>query len=455
VVRSRVVARTAPDQSTAPTIGLSKLEASAKTASVLWVWPEPSPRVTVLDREKIILGRAEDCDVPLPGSETSRRHASISREGPLLIVRDLKSRNGVHKNGEAVEESASLTGGDVLRVGDWIGIVMGLSPEETASIATTFREVSEGFFAGPILDPILELARRAAPSDLPVVVEGETGTGKERLAHALHTWSKRKGPFVAVNCAALPESLAEAELFGYRKGAFTGAERSTPGFFRAADGGTLLLDEVLDLPLAVQAKLLRAVETREVIPLGESGAVRVDVRLLAASQRPLDRAVAEGRFRADLAARLDGLTLVLPPLRARLQEVVFIFRRLLSLHAGARPPRVEARLVEALCLYDWPLNVRELDLLVRRLLTLHSHEPPLRREHLPARLFRQPEAGGADEADAPDAESLQRALREHKGNVARAAGALGITRQRAYRMIEARREIDLTSLRANGSRTRS
>lgn len=219
------------------------------------------------------------------------------------------------------------------------------------------------------------------------MILGETGTGKEGVAHAMHEWSARKGPFVAVNCAALVPTLAEAELFGYRRGAFTGAERASSGFFRAAQGGTLLLDEVTDLPESVQAKLLRALEQREISPLGESVPVRIDVRVLAGTQIPLAKMVEERRFRGDLCARLDGLTIRLPPLRERKQEIPYLFTHFLRLHSGGRPPDVEPRLVEQLCLYDWPFNVRELDLLARRLLVLHGHEELLRRSHLPEQIL--------------------------------------------------------------------
>jgi transcriptional regulator with PAS, ATPase and Fis domain len=206
----------------------------------------------------------------------------------------------------------------------------------------------------------------------------------------------------------------------------------------------------------VQAKLLRALEQQEILPLGESTAVKIDVRILAAMQEPLLRAVAEKRLRADLAARLDGVTLLLPPLRDRKIEIPYLFRRLLELHSGGRPPEVEPRLVEQLLLYDWPLNVRELDLLVRRLLTLHSEERTLNRSHLPERFLERRAVGAPAparvEGAAPqrlDADALAHALRETGGNVARAAAALGISRQRAYRLLEEHSTIDLEAMRSS------
>jgi transcriptional regulator with PAS, ATPase and Fis domain len=293
------------------------------------------------------------------------------------------------------------------------------------------------------------------------VLEGETGTGKELGAQALHRWSGRPGALVAVNCAALPEGLAEGELFGYRRGAFTGAERASPGFFRSAEGGTLFLDEVSDLPAGLQAKLLRALEQREVQPLGESRPVAVDVRVVVASQQALSDVSREGRFRPDLLARLDGLTVRLPPLRRRREDVPALFSRLLGTVSGGRAPALESDLVERLCLHDWPFNVRELVLLVRRLVTLHGDEPTLTAQHLPERIGAPAPAGtpaasgsGASATagvPAPTAEPLElpalmAALRASGGNVARAAAMLGITRQRAYRLMEGQ-AVDLEALR--------
>ena len=431
---------------------------SQPTLAIRWVFPTSRGLLTHLADERIVLGRDDDCQVQLLGKECSRHHAEIRRDGPLHIVKDLGSRNGIFVNGAKVQE-IPITLGQVLRLGEWIGVVIQVSPD-VAEHDPVFDLLAANLAGGPVLRPILEQAKKAASSALPTVILGETGTGKEGLAHAMHEWSGRKGPFVAVNCATLVPTLAEAELFGYRKGAFTGADRPSPGFFRAAQGGTLLLDEVTDLPEAVQAKFLRALEQREIAPLGESTPVAIDVRVLAASQIPLAQVVTERRFRADLCARLDGLTIRLPPLRERKQEIAFLFLHLLRLHAGGRPPEVEPRLVEQLCLHDWPFNVRELDLLARRLLVLHGHEELLRRSYLPEHILNRPVAGepvpapiaavgsGAVSAapNAPESHRARRerelsllteALRTHKGSVARAAAAVGISRQRAYRLMEA------------------
>lgn len=445
---TRSAQTTMPSQQTAS--GVS----GQSVLAIRWGFPTSSGTLSLLSDKRVLLGRDDDCQVKLPGKETSRHHAEIRRADPLYILKDLDSRNGVFLNGERIRE-APISPGHIVRLGEWIGTVVTVATE-VPDPEPVFDLLVANLAGGPVLRPILEQARLAAPTLLPTVILGETGTGKEGLSRAMHAWSGRKGPFVAVNCATLVPTLAEAELFGYRKGAFSGAERASAGHFRTAQGGTLLLDEIADLPEAVQAKLLRALEQREILPLGESVPVPVDVRVLAATQIPLSQLVAEHRFRADLCARLDGLTIRLPPLRERKQEIAYLFSHLLRIHSGGRPPEVEARLVEQLCLYDWPFNVRELDLLVRRLLVLHGHEPALRRSFLPEHVLNRSGSTGSTSTGAsgthqpvpntPEAHRARRerelsqlaeALRAHNGSVARAAASVGISRQRAYRLMEA------------------
>ena len=430
-------------------------------------WVFPSPLQTELAGRKVV-GRDEACDTVLMGTEISRRHAELRVDGPVLAVRDLGSRNGVFVNGVR-REDAPLMLGDVVRCGEWIGVV--------ASSADRFAEIAPGWWGGPTLAAAVEPARRLG-GDLPVIVQGETGTGKEGMALAIHGWSGRAGAFVPVNCAALPAELAEAELFGYRKGAFTGADSASAGLFRAAHGGTLFLDEVLELPAALQPKLLRVLEDRQVRALGETRQTAVDVRVIAATQEPLAEAVSRGRFRADLQARLDGLTVVLPALRQRREDVAPLFLELARKHSGGQVPGIEPKLIEALCLYDWPLNVRELVLLTRRLLGIHGHEPVLKKAHLPERMLRrqavqeqgpaqagakqrssEPSAGAIESspgerrarrstADEEEFEALIEALRSHGGSVAKAAAAIGVNRARAYRLLSAHPDFSLDDLRA-------
>ena len=206
--------------------------------------------------------------------------------------------NGTYVDGRRVSR-APIDEGSVIRIGDWVGVVLRLAGEPDGAV---FQEIIPGYFGGPRTLAAVEPLRKAAASDLAVVIEGETGTGKEGIARATHLWSGRKGPFIAVNCAALPEALAEGELFGYRKGAFTGADRANPGFFQAANGGTLFLDEVSDLSSAIQPKLLRVLEQGEVTPLGETKPIPIDVRVVVATQKPLAGA---GRGEP-ISRRLDG-----------------------------------------------------------------------------------------------------------------------------------------------------
>lgn len=426
----------------------------ARCLAIRWVHPAVDGPVTLLDGRRFLLGRGDRCRTRLEGEGVSRYHAEVRSNGALPRIRDLDSTNGVHVDGVRVEESV-LEAGSVIRLGVCVGVVV---QSENAAHAR-FGEPFPGLLAGPVLQPVLAAAREIARTDLPVIIQGETGTGKERVARALHGWSGRQGAFVAINCAALPEPLAEAELFGYRKGAFTGADRASQGHFRAAEGGTLLLDEVADLPLALQAKVLRAIESREVVPLGETRPVPVDVRLISAAQVSLHDTVGQQGFRPDLLARLDGATIHLPTLRQRIQEVPFLFVELASRHVPALPA-LDPTLIEVLCRHDWPFNVRELELLARRMMALHGTEPLLGPKHLPER-FSSPRGPGKPAAkdarregrstladDERDFAALSEALHAARGNVTRAAARAGISRPRAYRLLQTYGKVDLAAIRA-------
>jgi transcriptional regulator of acetoin/glycerol metabolism len=431
------------NQTTAPAPAGGSGSRSESRLGIRWLFPATGGATSFAERGRLVLGRGEDCGTVLPGSEISRHHAELVRHGPVIALKDLDSRNGSFVNGERVRERA-LDAADVVRLGEWIGVVLELPAGDAPA---GYGTIAPGLLGGHTLRAAVEPALRAAESDLPLILEGETGTGKEVMARAIHAGSARAGAFLAVNCAALPEQLAEAELFGYRRGAFTGADRASQGHFRTAHRGTLLLDEITDLPPSLQPKVLRVLEQREVVPLGESRPVPIDVRIVVASQEPLERAVFENRFRSDLYARLEGLTVRLPPLRERVDDVPYLFARLLHELSGGNPPAVEPLLVERLCLYDWPFNVRELVTLVRRLLVLHGQEPNLGLRHLPARFQQQVEAASYEPISKPerDDEDLMRflaALRAHNGNVSRAAAAAGISRQRSYRLMQARSDGD-------------
>lgn len=240
---------------------------------------------------------------------------------------------------------------------------------------------------------VLALAERLAASDIPVLINGPTGTGKEVLSRFIHARSNRLGgPFVAVNCAAMPEAMLEALLFGHQKGAFTGATQAGEGFFRAADGGTLLLDEIAEMPLQLQAKLLRALQEGEVVPIGSTQPVKVDVRVIACANRDLPAEVAEGRFRADLYYRLNVFPLALKALRERSDDIAPLAFALALRHtpAGHATPWISDAALGMLKLHGWPGNVRELENVVRRALLLAGGGDRIEAVHIvfdqPARL---------------------------------------------------------------------
>jgi DNA-binding NtrC family response regulator len=290
-----------------------------------------------------------------------------------------------------------------------------------------------------------------------VLIQGESGTGKELVAAALHASSPRRtGPFVPVDCGALPESIIESELFGHERGAFTGA-LGAPGLFRLANGGTLFLDEIGEIPLAVQAKLLRALQMREVRPLGGSAALAVDIRVIGATNRDLGEMVAAGRFRRDLYYRLDVVRLSLPPLRERGDDVPLLAQHFLEKHRRPDSPvsGFEPDALVALAARDWPGNVRELENAIESALAL------ARGGRLSARDFALPgaraasSAGSKEEAlplslDAYECAALERALRECGGDASRAARRLGIGRSTFYRKL-ARRGAELRPQDAGAS----
>ena len=252
---------------------------------------------------------------------------------------------------------------------------IGFAPAD-AAIGSAF---AYAYAAGPdaptAADPeslaLFALAERVADADITVLINGPTGTGKEVLARTIHLKSKRADkPFVAINCAALPETMLEALLFGHQKGAFTGASAAGDGFFRAAEGGTLLLDEIAEMPLNLQSKLLRVLQEREVIPIGASTAIPVDVRIIACANRDLQDEVAAGRFRADLYYRLSVFPLTTRALADRPQDIPALTAAMILRHAGTRQsiPWPDASAVELLMAHDWPGNVRELENVIQRAL---------------------------------------------------------------------------------------
>ena len=289
---------------------------------------------------------------------------------------------------------------------------------------------------------VMRVVQKVAPTPTTVLIEGESGTGKELVARALHDLSSRaERPFVAVNCGGIPETLIESELFGHAKGAFTDARTAKRGLFEEADGGTLLLDEVGELPLAVQPSLLRVLQQGEVRRVGDSRSARVDVRVLAATNRDLAAHVQAGRFREDLYYRLNVVQLRLPPLRERQDEIPALAQRLLARHAeriGMPSRRLSPRALESLKTYRWPGNVRELENALERALVL-SEDDEIGAESLPEILQEQVQPEPLPARLDPDdlsvkraqrvleADLIRRALERTQGNRTRAAELLELS----------------------------
>lgn len=308
----------------------------------------------------------------------------------------------------------------------------------------------------PAMREIRELIRVTAPTDATVLLLGESGTGKEMAASALHRGSARAaGPFIGINCAAIPENLLESELFGHEKGAFTGAVRQRIGRFEEANGGTLFLDEIGDMSPQLQSKLLRVLEERRFQRVGGSETIQVNVRLIAATNRDVREALASGRLRADLYHRLNVVQIKFPPLRDRPEDIEPLARHFLRQYADALGKRItgftEAAL-DQLRRYPWPGNVRELRNAIERAVIVET-EPLVRVQSLPASLIEAEPAVGAETASIPgnleeavaqyERQLIERALRQHRGRINETAAALGITRHALrYRMQKLGMDVD-------------
>jgi two-component system, NtrC family, response regulator HydG len=409
---------------------------------------------------RVLVGTSPACEIRLNDREVSRRHAGLERVGPALKISDLSSTNGTWVDRVKVIE-AELQGGEFVRVGS---TMFQVEVEDGARAAAPAVTPGQGVFAfGRVIGASREMRRlyplthALAQANVPLVIEGETGTGKEALAESIHEMGPRaNGPFVVFDCTAVPPSLVESELFGHERGAFTGATAARRGVFEQAHGGTLLIDEVGDLDLALQPKLLRAIERFEVRRVGGDRFLRVDVRVLAATRRDLDREVQAGRFRDDLFHRLAVARIELPPLRSRIGDVAVLATHFWA-EMGGDPRLLTSELLQKWSDYDWPGNVRELKNTIARQLALgdlasitsSGGSPAERPPSLP------PPAAGPDAIDRfvdmgmpfPKARDrmldefeqryVARVLAMHGGDVARAAAASGIGR-RYFQKLKAR-----------------
>jgi DNA-binding NtrC family response regulator len=391
--------------------------------------------------DEVVIGRGAECDVMLAHASLSRRHALL-RLGPPLTVEDLGSKNGtqVARKKLAPGVAAPLAVGESFHIGRFSFVLVRAPRSRTLS-------TQHGAEALRVLDPTgvrpSALLSDLAASGINALIVGETGVGKEMLAETLHRLSRRAGALVCVNCAAIAPALIESELFGHERGAFTGAAHERAGLLEAADGGTVFLDEVGELPLEAQAKLLRAIERREVLRVGAVKPIALDVRFVAATNRDLSSEIAAGSFRSDLYFRIDGVTLVVPPLRERRDQIgplaVEFLRAAHEKHPTGKTPQLAADVLDHLRAYDWPGNVRELKaVLERAVLLARGGEIGVRHLALSGSPRASTTKARSPAADVmpiprPDGENEERrrilsALEHCHGNQTRAAKHLGISR---------------------------
>ncbi len=438
--------------------GLVVLYADAY-ASLPSAWPLP-------ESGTVSIGSSSGVDLQLPVQAVSRQHAELTRERRTWVLRDKQSTNGCFVDGHRVRE-ARLEHGQELRFGDAILKFVQAEAEGYARYRIdgslspgAVRQGSPipGLIGGYQMDQVARqiqlVSRESTSSPLSVLLLGESGTGKEVVAQAIHRQSGRRGAFRAVNCAALPKDLVESELFGYRRGAFSGAHRDKPGLIRAAHRGTLLLDEIGDMPLDAQAKLLRVLQSRELYPLGATEAEPVDVRVIGATHQNLDQLLARGAFRQDLYARLNEYHLSLPPLRERKEDIFMLVREFFRRHGGGEL-RVTLPFMVALLHYDWPYNVRELESCVKRAVVLCDGKPldesmltdDIARELADyGQVLAALEPGESGRDAVPSEAELIALLQRHQGNVAAVGRELGKARMQIHRWLK-RYGIDLQSYR--------
>jgi two-component system response regulator HydG len=402
-------------------------EKSRRQSLLLQLYPHSSAEY-LIQQAPLAMGRDDICQLVLDHPSVSRLHARIEQADHGLLLQDMDSKNGCTVNREPVSTKTSIKPGDIIRLGE---VVLRLVQREMDAARDT-RQIDEQspLIGGSSLAPIRRQIQLMGPTQLRIMITGESGTGKELVARELHRLGQRDGPFIAVNCAALPDSLVEAELFGHAKGAFTGADRSKPGLFEAARGGTLFLDEVTELPMGSQAKLLRAVESGEVRRVGAVQSLRTDCRIVSATNHDVQRDVTNGRFRGDLAARLAEVEIQLPPLRQRIEDLPLLIDHLAA-RAGCTF-ELNGEVMEALACYGWPLNVRELDNVVR-MLDVMAQGGLVKLSMLPEHLT---STSARPRAQGSKAQLVLDTLRENGGNIRRTSQQLGVSRSYIYRCLD-------------------
>lgn len=415
-------------------------------------------RFALSDADEIVFGRgatrsarrsvvegARKLAISIPDAKMSKRHATLRAAGADFVLEDAGSRNGTKVDGQP-STRAVLTDGAVFQLGHTLFVFRsalltpgGLAPDSSdADLVVALPGMRTVL---PQLAGQLAALTRVARSDVPVLVLGETGSGKELLARAVHQLGRPGRPLVAVNCGALPGPLVESQLFGHLRGAFSGAVKDELGFVRAADGGTLFLDEIADLSGSSQAALLRVLQEKEVVPLGATRPIPVDVRIVAATHAHLDELVSTGGFRDDLLARLGAFVFRMPPLRERREDLGLIIAAILRRVAEARASKltIDPAAGTALLAYDWPHNVRELEHTLSVALAL-TGDDLLGIAQLPpavatATFERAGREAVVDEEGAALRQELVAALAKHEGNVSAAAREMGRARPLLHRWI--------------------
>lgn len=427
------------------------------------IWEGGAASISLPDSGNVVVGRSARCELQIEHGSVSREHA-VLRFGEVTTIEDLGSSNGVRVDGKDVRpgEVAEVTSTSFIELGaTMLQIQQGLRLVPGAlSRGAVSTDSSE-----PRMSQTMKLASLVAAGAISVIIRGETGAGKEVLAKYLHDQSPRAArPFLRINCAAFAESMVESELFGHERGAFTGAHQVKPGLLESANGGTVLLDEVGELSLATQAKLLRAIGNREVIRIGATRPRPIDVRILAATHRDLEGLIDEGAFRADLYFRLNGITLEVPPLRQRPEEILPLAAQLLEEEAkrlGIPQPRVAPATERALLEHSWPGNIRELRSVMERAILLASdgviqpehcvlEQRSSPRQSRPGHFEAAPrpagEAGGAEQSTGAQLKDEMRelerkrivaAIAECGGNQTKAARLLGISRRALLHRLDA------------------
>ncbi len=419
-------------------------------------------REVISDKERIRIGAHSSNDLVLTEDRTASRHhfeIQYTERGYLLI--DLNSTNGTFLDGRRVER-AYLSSGSQMRAGS---STLTFSPIDEELTVEPDRDGSLGGMVGQSVKmrQIFGLIKKIAPMDVSVVIQGETGTGKELVARAIHENSNRKkGPMVVLDCGAIPPNLIESELFGHEKGAFTGAVASRPGAFERANGGTIFLDELGELRLDLQPKLLRVLENREVRRVGGNEVQEVDVRVIAATNRDLVKEIQAGNFREDLYFRLSVINIQLPPLRQRRDDIPHILRNALAdpeIQAKHGRKRFAASALAILQAYPWPGNIRELMNVLSHVLTFSDSEE-IEAHHLPARVQGQqkeqplPFNEHLSFKDAKEQllenferEYIGQVLKRCDGNISRAARESGLHRKSIERLVK-KYSLDPRSMKA-------